>query len=72
MNTVEIITVFKSAGWSGVLHRNINNALNQKDNNRPLWCGYKNQLRRIHPETCKWHREQNDPECIKQKCEYAF
>jgi len=37
--------------------------LKQKDNNNSLWCGYKNQLRRVHPRVCKWHMEENDPEC---------
>ena len=63
MDTKEIIRVFKDAGWSGVIYRNVNNALAKKDNISPLWCGYKNQLRRVHPEVCKWHMERNDPVC---------
>lgn len=38
MDTKEIITVFKDAGWSGVLHRNINNALANLNKNNG-YCG---------------------------------
>ena len=26
-------------------------------------CPYKGKLRYIHPEVCKWHMEEDDPEC---------
>ena len=63
MNTNQIITAFKAAGWSGTIYRNVKDALNQKENIKPLWCGYKGQLRRVHPEVCEWHKERNDPGC---------
>jgi len=63
MNTNQIITAFKDAGWSGILYRNVNNALNQKKNIKPLWCGYNNQFRLVSPAVCKWHKSKNDPQC---------
>jgi len=69
MDTNEIITAFKSAGWSGVLHRNVDNALANLNTNDSLWCGYKGQFRRVHPEVCKWHKEEHDSECT--ACERA-
>jgi len=37
-------------------------------NYKPILCPYKDEPRFIHPEVCKWHREENDPECKRSGC----
>jgi hypothetical protein len=38
---------------------------------KPVLCPYKNKARYIHPEVCKWHRTENDPECERCGCRNA-
>ena len=38
---------------------------------KPILCPYNNQARYIHPEVCKWHRAENDPECERCGCKNA-
>jgi len=28
-----------------------------------IMCSYKGKPRRVHSEVCRWHREEQDPEC---------
>ena len=63
MDLNKVITVFKTAGWSGTIYPNLKAAMANINNDNFLWCGYKGQFRRVSPEVCKWHREQKDPEC---------
>jgi len=63
MNTNRIITAFKDAGWSGVIYPDLKAAMANLNTNNSIWCGYNNQLRRVHPEVCVWHKERNDPGC---------
>ena len=72
MNTREVIAVFKQAGFSGTVYADAKTAVEALDKNRrmdSILCPYKNEPRFIHPEVCGWHRKENDPECVKQKCE---
>lgn len=34
---------------------------------KPILCPYNNRARYIHPEVCKWHQEERDPECERCK-----
>jgi hypothetical protein len=38
---------------------------------KPVLCPYNNQARYIHPEVCKWHREEEDAECDRCGCTRA-
>ena len=35
----------------------------EEERNHSILCPYKGIERPVHPEVCKWHREENDPEC---------
>ena len=30
----------------------------------PIPCNYKGEKRPVHPEACKWHRQEKDPWCL--------
>ena len=70
MNIDNVVTAFKDAGWSGTVYPNLKAAITHINDDNCLWCGYRGYLRRIQPEVCKWHREQNDPEC--RGCEVGY
>ncbi|MFC1866565.1 hypothetical protein ACFL0H_00270 [Thermodesulfobacteriota bacterium] len=68
MTMQEVITVFKEAGFSGRIYGSMEDALKAKvETCKPVNCNYRGISRDVHPEACKWHRELNDPECLKCK-----
>jgi hypothetical protein len=38
-------------------------ALEMEEPYIPIACCYKGAKRQVHPEACKWHQEENDPQC---------
>jgi hypothetical protein len=61
----KVVAALKEAGFSGFATSDEKTALDWiKERDRPgVRCNYRGQPRRVHPECCRWHREQNDPEC---------
>jgi len=62
----QFIEDFKAAGWEGKVFPDVKSALqhiNITDKMRGVWCQYNGALRRIHPDVCKWHQDNKDPQC---------
>ena len=69
---MEILRLFKEAGWSGIVYPDTRSADRAKSDPYTLvLCPYKGENRNVHPEVCKWHREEQDSECLRQGCRYA-
>jgi hypothetical protein len=63
---IQILTVMDV--FNGVIVSDYKQALTSY---KPILCPYNNQARYIHPEVCKWHREEGDPECERCGCTRA-
>ena len=65
----QIITVFKEAGLSGFVTTSRKAAMaKHREWDKPsVPCNYQGEPRQVHPEVCKWHRQEKDPWCL-QHC----
>jgi hypothetical protein len=60
-----VLALFKKAGFSGFATTDPEkvNAKLKEWGQLGILCNYKGEPRKVHPEVCKWHREQVDEPC---------
>jgi hypothetical protein len=59
-----VLAKFKKAGFSGKAYR-VDDIPIPRPASVPVHCEYKGILREVNPAVCRWHKVENDSECLK-------